>query len=64
MDSLFSSIFIISNVWNPEVQCRIDKGSPLIPILSGINAIPRNDAYFFKVHSNNVLPSTPRPPIE
>ena len=37
-------------------------GSPIIPILSRINPIPRIEAYLFKVHSNIVLPSTPRPP--
>ena len=26
------------------------------------NPIPRIDTYFFKVHSNITLPSTPRPP--
>ena len=26
------------------------------------NPIPRIDTYLFKVHSNIVLPSTPRPP--
>jgi hypothetical protein len=40
---------------NPEVQCRIHKGSPIIPIRSQINPIPRIDIYFFKVHSNIVL---------
>jgi len=43
---------------NPEVQCRIHKGSPIIPILSRINTIPRIDTYLFKVHSNIVLPPT------
>ena len=47
---------------NPEVQCRIHKGSPIITILSRINPIPRIDTNLFKVHSNIVLPSTPRPP--
>ena len=27
-----------------------------------INPIPRIDTYLFKVHSNIVLPSTPKPP--
>ena len=27
-------------LWNPEVQCRIHKGSPTIPILRRINPIP------------------------
>jgi hypothetical protein len=39
---------------------RIHKGSPIIPILSQINTIPRSDTYFFKVHSKIVL-HTPRP---
>ena len=38
------------------------KGSPIIPILSRINPIPRIDAYLFKVHYNIVLPSTLRSP--
>ena len=32
------------------------KGSPIIPILSRMNPIPRIDIYFFKFHSNIVLP--------
>ena len=40
----------------------IHKGSPIIPILSRINPIPLIDTYLFKVHHNNVLPSTPRLP--
>ena len=31
------------------------------PYLSRINSIPCIDTYFFKIHSNIVLPSTPRP---
>ena len=34
------------------VQCRIHKGSPIIPILSQMNPTPRIDTYLFKVHSN------------
>ena len=52
----------IYGLWNPEVQCRIHKGSTITPILSRINSITRNDTYLFKVHSNIVLPSTPCPP--
>jgi hypothetical protein len=44
------------------LECRIHKCSPIIPILSRINTIPRIDTYFLKFHSNIVLPSTPRPP--
>ena len=39
----------------------ICKGSPITPIPNSINPIPRTDTYFFKIHSNIVLPSTPRP---
>ena len=49
---------------NPEVQCRIHKGSPIIPILSRINPIPHIDTYLFKVHFNIVLLSTPRRPYQ
>ena len=47
-------------LWNPEVQCCIHKGSPIIPILSRINPIHRINTYFFKIHSNIVLPFTRR----
>ena len=46
---------------HPEVQCHIYMGSPIIPILSQINPIPSIDAYFFKIYSDIVLLSTPRP---
>ena len=32
-------------LWNPEVLCHIHKGSPIIPILSRINLIPRFVTY-------------------
>ena len=51
----------LQDLWNPEVQYRIHKGSPIIPILSRVNPIPRIDAYFLKIHSNIVFPSTPTP---
>ena len=53
---------LVYGLWNPGVQCRIHKGSPIIPILSQINPITRIDTYLFKVHSNIVFLSTPRPP--
>ena len=31
------------------------------PSPESINPIPRMDTYFFKINSNIVLPSTPRP---
>ena len=53
---------LIHGLWNPEVQYRIHKGCPIIPIQSRINPISRIDTYLFKIHSNIVLPSTTRPP--
>ena len=52
----------LHGLWNPEVQCRIHKGSSIIPILNRINSITRIDTFLFKVHSNTCVPSTPRPP--
>ena len=46
--------YLLHGLWNPGVQCRILKGSPII--LSRINPIPRTDAYFFKINFNIVLP--------
>ena len=53
----------LHSLWNPEVQCRIHKGSPIIPILTRINPITHIDIYLFKGHSNIVLPSTPKGPF-
>jgi hypothetical protein len=49
-----SFIEILHGLWNPEAECSIHKGSPIIPILSQINLIPRIDTYFFMIHSNIV----------
>ena len=57
----FSRYNYLYDLWNPKVQCRIHKGSPIIPILSRINPIPRMDTHIFKIHFNIVLPSTTRP---
>ena len=43
------------------IQYRIHDFPPVIPILSRINPIPHTDFYFFKIHSNIVFQSTPRP---
>ena len=37
-------------LWNSDFQCHIHKDSPIIPSLSRINRIPRNDNYFFKIY--------------
>ena len=36
----------------PGSPYRIHKGSPIIPVLSRINPIPRIDTDFFRIHSN------------
>ena len=46
-------------LWDPEVQCRIHRGCPIISILSRNNPYPRVDTYFYKISSNIVLPTTP-----
>ena len=48
---------LLYGLWNLEVQCRIHKGPPIIPILSRISLIPHIDTYFFKIYSDIVLPS-------
>ena len=45
----------------PRGSMPHSKCSPIIPIMSQINPIPRFDTYFFKIHSNIVFPSTPSP---
>ena len=45
---------------NSMVQCRIHNGSPIVPILSRIKPSPHYNIYFFKTHSNIVLPFTLR----
>ena len=37
---------------------RNNTGFSIIPILNGINPIPRIDIYFFKIYSNIDFPST------
>ena len=54
---------IILTPWlmEPGGSMLNSQGHPIIPILSRINPIPCTDIYFFKIHSNIFLPSTPRP---
>ena len=59
---LFMHYNQLQGLWDPKVQCRIHKGSPILPTLSRINLIPRTDTYFIKVHSDMVHPSTIWPP--
>ena len=55
----------LHGIWNPKDQCRIHKNFLITLILSKINPILRINIYiyfvFFKIDSNVVLPSTPRP---
>ena len=45
-DSRWSYLIPDWNIlWNPEVKCRIHKGSPIIPILNRINPVPRTDTF-------------------
>ena len=47
--------------WLMKPEGSMNKGSPIIPILTQINPIPRIDTNFIKVHSNIVLSSTAKP---
>ena len=58
-----SSDFCINklhDLWNPEAQFHILKDCPIILTLILIDPHPRSDIYFFKIHYNIVLASTPR----
>ena len=46
-------------LWNPEVQCRIHKGPPIISILSLVNSNPLTGTYFLRIYYNIVLPAHP-----
>jgi hypothetical protein len=45
-------------LWNPNVHCRFQKSSSLVPILSHINPVHATSSYFSKVHFNIILPPT------
>ena len=55
-------IYLCMHVYRTlRFNVHIHKDSLIIPILCGINPIPRADTYFFKIYSNIALPSTPKP---
>ena len=56
-DQAFLPVDILHGLWNPEAQCRIQKGSPVIPIPSKIKQIRSIKTYFFKIHSNIAPPT-------
>ena len=49
--ALFIANDYLYSLWNPEVQCRIHKGFPIIPILGPIIPIPPINTYFFNQSS-------------
>jgi len=48
-------------LWYPKVRYRIHNSSPLVPILRQMHSVHNFQTYFPKIHSNVILPSTPRP---
>ena len=54
---LYVYIYKASCLMELGVQCRIHKGSPVIPILSRLNLIPNIATYIFKIHSILIVSS-------
>jgi hypothetical protein len=41
-------------LWNQEVNCRLRKGPPLVPVLSQINPLHSISYYISKIHFNSI----------
>ena len=58
---LNDNIMLIPWLMEPRGSMLHSQGLPSNPYPSRINPIPHIDTYFFKIQSNIILPSTPRP---
>ena len=52
---------LISMAYGTQVQCHIDKGSPINPILSQINPIPRLHLFWAQISPQDPVSRVPRP---
>lgn len=52
---------IPSLLWNLKVHYHIHKNLPLKSIMNQLNSVHTLTPYFFKLHSNTIFPSFPKP---